>query len=294
MLDEVEPLNWLQSSFLMGFRLESELGKGGFSTVYRVYEKRRSLIENEIAYFNRLSHPGIINYKTCTSECNRFFTLLELMPASQELANFRACLDYKTFRYIAAQIVSVLDYLFEQKMLHRDLKPNNILINGMHRIKLIDFGFTRSLKSGQKAYTALGTVSYISPEIMDGRGYDFSSEVWSLGVMLHVLVFKTYPFGLDTSCGIQKAFQFIHVHPFDTKKAKLELEGNQILYHCGLKVINLIKHCLRRKPFSRPSMTALKPHEFFQAYSYEEIKRIPFRYKKSVRVPAIAWNKFYL
>ena len=77
----------------------------------------------------------------------------------------------------------ILEHLTSKKILHRDLKPENVLVGENGYLKLVDFGSSKIVKS--RTYTILGTPQYMAPEVILGKGYRFSCDLFSLGVMLY-------------------------------------------------------------------------------------------------------------
>lgn len=275
--------NWRQDPFMGNFKLGEELGSGQYSTAYRVYnetervfyvlkvtrlkdERMLKYMESETSNLQALSHEGVISYKTHAIGSGHFFTVLELMPSSEELLNLAGILDYKTFRYVAAQIVSILEYLKEKEVLHRDLKLENFLINDQAQIKLIDFGFSKRLGPNEKARTWLGTPGYMSPERLAQREYDFSSEIWSFAVILNGLGFGCLPFegsDLETTkvlCNDIKARTFKRIP--DPRMVK------NTFYRTEL--IDLICGCLQWTPKRRLNIEDLKRQNFFKAHSVDQ------------------------
>lgn len=96
---------------------------------------------------------------------------------------------------IAAQIVRGLRHLQTRKLLHRDVKPANILVNQAGQVKLTDFGISKDLNSTVGvAATFVGTATYMSPERALGKDYTFSSDIWSAGMVIYELATGRYPF----------------------------------------------------------------------------------------------------
>lgn len=86
-----------------------------------------------------------------------------------------------------------LEYLHKEKVLYRDLKPENVLLDIDGNIKLADFGVGERLE-GEKAYAKIGTIEYMAPEFFQENGYDFSVDIWSFGCTLYELVAGFPPF----------------------------------------------------------------------------------------------------
>jgi serine/threonine protein kinase len=98
---------------------------------------------------------------------------------------------------IIQQILSGLSYLnIVLKQMHRDIKPDNILINKRGQVKLTDFGISKQITGDEteKARTFVGTLTYMSPERMEGEKYSYAGDLWSLGITLIELVTGKFPF----------------------------------------------------------------------------------------------------
>ncbi|GMI34661.1 hypothetical protein TeGR_g4500, partial [Tetraparma gracilis] len=98
-------------------------------------------------------------------------------------------------RSIAKQLVQALHYLHSNRIIHRDMKPQNILIGATGTVKLCDFGFARAMSSDTVVLTSIkGTPLYMSPELVKEQPYDHTSDLWSLGVILYELATGQPPF----------------------------------------------------------------------------------------------------
>ena len=75
-------------------------------------------------------------------------------------------------------------------MVYRDLKPDNVMIDAWGHIKLIDFGFAKILssKNDYRTFTNCGTLGYTAPEVIQGLGHSFEADIWSFGMLLHILL----------------------------------------------------------------------------------------------------------
>ncbi|KAM9320674.1 ribosomal protein S6 kinase-related protein [Gastrophryne carolinensis] len=102
-------------------------------------------------------------------------------------------IDEDTLRLFAAELVSVLVYLHDLGIIHRDVKMENILLDERGHLKLSDFGLSRHLCFGERAFTICGTLQYMAPEVLSGGPYSHSADWWSLGVLLYALAVGEFP-----------------------------------------------------------------------------------------------------
>ena len=100
-------------------------------------------------------------------------------------------------RFYIASLLLVIDYLQKKQIVYRDFKPNNIMIDSTGYLKVIDFGAAKQIKDYTS--TIIGTPRYIAPEILIGKGYSFSCDYWSIGVVAYEIFYESFPFGTEAS-----------------------------------------------------------------------------------------------
>ncbi|XP_061246507.1 bridge-like lipid transfer protein family member 2 isoform X4 [Bos javanicus] len=98
-----------------------------------------------------------------------------------------------SIRLFAAELILVLCYLHDLGIIHRDVKMENILLDERGHLKLTDFGLSRHLPQGARAYTICGTLQYMAPEVLSGGPYNHAADWWSLGVLLFSLSTGKFP-----------------------------------------------------------------------------------------------------
>ena len=157
----------------------------------------KNLIADEINIQSKIFHPNIIrlyNYFRDKNKTN-FFLILEYASKGTlfEYIRHKRGLDESEAFYYFIQAVNAIHFLHKNKIIHRDLKPENLLINHNNILKLCDFGWSVYLHNNKRE-TFCGTVEYMAPEIVKKEGYDFSIDVWSLGVLLYELIHSHSPF----------------------------------------------------------------------------------------------------
>lgn len=202
-------------------KLLRSLGAGGFSQVFlgkdlrsgqllavKITETRqpahKKAADNEAAILKRLgAHPTIVRcheYKTFEQAS---IIYLEYFPSTELFHLLKKCrvLSFSVVERIAAQLLSGVAFLHQQRICHLDIKPENILINKQCQIKLIDFGMAQvALRNGQvEAYG--GSVKYASPEALLGGVYNgFLADAWSCGVVLFLIMYGRFPDPANLVC----------------------------------------------------------------------------------------------
>jgi serine/threonine protein kinase len=125
--------------------------------------------------------------------------ILEYMDAGtlQDMVETGGVQSESVLANISLQVLRGLDFLHQKRIVHRDIKPANILVNHDGIVKLSDFGVARVMAAHEAAVKSnLGTFAFFSPERLHGDQYDFSSDIWSMGITLLTLALGAFPSGV--------------------------------------------------------------------------------------------------
>jgi Serine/threonine protein kinase len=166
--------------------------------------KQLTAFQEEAKATSKLNHPSIISLLDFgLTESEVPYMVLEHIPGSslEEFISREGPMEWRVARYVFAQICDALDYSHTHLILHRDMKPSNILLfqnqTGYLDVKIIDFGIAK-IKSegnnGDQSATMAGAPLYMSPDVGLGRDYDQRSEVYSLGCVLYEALTGKPPF----------------------------------------------------------------------------------------------------
>lgn len=157
---------------------------------------------------------------------------------------------------VAYQVLSALVYLHGQRMVHRDVKPQNVLVVG-GVCKLCDFGFAGQLRDGAEALTSLkGSPIYLAPEIAQQRPYGCAADVWSFGVMMFELATQTPPF---VAADRGRLLRLLAEQPPDPPYSQHTVFARFPVLR------NFVELCLQRAPERRLTASQLLTHRFVAA-----------------------------
>jgi serine/threonine protein kinase len=218
----------LETQPFASYRLDRVLGEGGSSIVYGgtyvpngasvavkvldpVHGLRPELVarfEEEARLLIELEHENVVTgYEVGVADGLRFFSMDWIQgPTVLQMIDRAGRVENQTALWITIQMAKALAYLHARGLLHRDIKPGNVMIDASGRARLIDLGLVRHLdakpadgKPPTEEITTVGTVEYISPEQARGRGdLDVRTDVYSLGVTLYHMVVGDVPFHGET------------------------------------------------------------------------------------------------
>ncbi|HEV2438952.1 MAG TPA: protein kinase [bacterium] len=220
------------------FELHEVLGNGGMATVYRAWDRQRGracaiklLAENlandeesrrrfrgEAEAAGALVHPHIVTVYASGEADTIPYIAMEFVEGGtlRELLRRRGQLREATALRIAAEIADALAYAHARRVVHRDIKPHNILLTPDQHVKVADFGIARTLDatSHTRTGTVLGSTQYISPEQAAGEQAGPASDQYSLGVVLYEALAGRLPFE-EAEAPVAMALKHIHEPPFD-------------------------------------------------------------------------------
>jgi len=198
--------------------MKDQIGSGGFSKVFRAIHRlhrnefaikrihlsllspdAKQNIKNEVSILRSINHESIISISDIFQTDSDYFYLVMERVKGGEL--FNRIVENGTFsesnaRLLCKSMLRAVKYCHDRGIVHRDLKPENILLvaKNSFEIKLCDFGSAGRCRKGEFLETFCGTMNYMAPEMVEGRQYNESVDMWSLGVILFVTIAGYNPF----------------------------------------------------------------------------------------------------
>lgn len=210
------------STFAERYQIIEELGKGGMGKVYKAHDteikekvalklinpeiasdkKTIERFQNELKFARKISHRNVCRMYDLNKEKGSYYITMEYVSGEDLKGMIRMMgqLGAGKSISIAKQVCEGLSEAHRLGVIHRDLKPQNIMIDKDGNARIMDFGIARSLKTKgiTGAGVMIGTPEYMSPEQVEGKETDQRSDIYSLGVMLYEMVTGRVPFEGDT------------------------------------------------------------------------------------------------
>jgi serine/threonine-protein kinase len=197
-------------SDFLGYRIEELIGRGGMGVVYRAYDLRlkrmvalklvapslarderfRERFARESELVMSLEHPNVVPIYDAGDVDGHIYLAMRLVDGTDlgSLLRTEGALEPDRGIAICTQIAAALDAAHERGLVHRDVKPSNVLLDGSEHVYLADFGLTRSLDDERGTVgedRTVGTPAYLAPEQLEGRPVDGRADVYSLGCLLY-------------------------------------------------------------------------------------------------------------
>lgn len=186
-------------------------------------------LRQECEIQRHLHHPNIVQMLDSFETENQIVVVTEYADKDlYEIIGKTGRLSEERAQVIACDLVSALYYLHSNRVLHRDLKPHNVLLETNGVAKLCDFGFARSMSTGTHVLTSIkGTPLYMAPELIEERPYDHNADLWSLGCIVYELVVGIPPFQTTSILHLIKLIRFESVKwpPHISSVCKSFLQG---------------------------------------------------------------------
>ena len=248
------------------YELKEVVGTGGMASVYCAYD---TLLERNVAlkilhahygedaeYVERfrrearaaaqLSHPGIVTVIDRGEENGRQFIVFEYVDGEtlKEIVERSGPLPVRRVIVLGLEMGRAIAFAHDQGLVHRDVKPQNVLLGSDGRARVTDFGIARSLDAVGRTETGtvLGTSHYIAPEQARGERVDAQTDVYSFGVVLYELLAGDVPFPGDNFLTVAMK------HVNDPIPSLLERRPD-----CPLRLATLVERMLAKEPAGRPA-----------------------------------------
>ena len=252
------------------YELIERIGEGGMGTVFKAKDlDANSIIAIKFIHFNRkdvdaikrfqreyqtltkLRHENIVTvFDINVTSDGEYYITMEFVNGKtlRDLLDEQTRIDEDALINIFIQVASGLSYAHENNIIHCDVKPENIIIDAMHNVKIMDFGLAEDLKLKTNEKSRIkGTIAYMSPEQAKGDNIDLRSDLYSLGVVMYEAFSGYYPFMVNDS------YSIIQAHQEERNIIKKDFS------HLSEKIANIVIHLLEREPFKRyPSAEFLK------------------------------------
>jgi len=202
------------------YRLLKTIGKGNFAKVklakhiptgkevaIKIIDKTQlnqgslQKLFREVRIMKILDHPNIVKLFQVIETEKTLYLVMEYASGGEvfDYLVLHGRMKEKEARAKFRQIVSAVQYCHQKRIIHRDLKAENLLLDSEMNIKIADFGFSNEFTPGNKLDTFCGSPPYAAPELFQGKKYDGPEvDVWSLGVILYTLVSGSLPFDGST------------------------------------------------------------------------------------------------
>ena len=236
------------------YAVTSRLARGGMSTVYLAIDQR---LDREVALkvlhphlaadenflgrlgreakaAARLSHPHVVGVLDQGNDGNTAYLVMEYIKGHtlRDVLRDRGALPPRLALALIDPVVEGLGAAHAAGFIHRDVKPENVLIADDGRIKIGDFGLARAVTSSTSTGALIGTVAYISPELVLGKPADARSDVYSVGIMLYEMLTGSQPF--EGEVPIQVAYQHVNgtVGPPSDLVPRLAAEVDELVQWC--------------------------------------------------------------
>jgi len=257
------------------YRLDHLLALGGMSRIYRSMDKRlhravvvkilndnfasestvRERFESEAVIAANITHPNVVSIRDHNVSDNLVYLVMEYVRGrnlDQVIAE-RGRFTPRQMLSILEQICSGLSAAHIEGIIHRDMKPANVLLSDLGEIKLTDFGLARAASAHTQSATLLATLSHVSPELVSGAPADSRSDIYAVGIMIYQMLTGRAPYSETNPAAMMK-------HHLDSPMPL----PSQVIPELADDLDELVRWCTEKDPEKRPQDASLLLEEVRQ------------------------------
>jgi len=257
-----------------------ELGSGNFGSVNLVRNKKNKFlyaikalnleqikienleecVEVERDVLLKIDHPFIMKMVKYLKNDRYIFFINEYIKGKElwEVIRDIGLLNKEQTQYYGGSILLAIDYLHKQKIIYRDIKPENVMVSVKGYIKIIDFGTVKEIQD--RTSTIIGTSHYMAPEITKGEGYSFQVDIWSIAICMYEFFCGKLPFGED------------YDDPMDIYRAVSQEELTFPSFVKDEKFMQLMQKMLRKSPTNRLwKFKQIKEDPYFKDFDWNKL-----------------------
>ena len=268
------------------FEIIKTIGSGSFGKVYLVKNKsnnhyyamkslEKSLIKqknqeehtiSERILMSKLNNPLLVKLHYCFQDKKYLYFIMELVQGGELLYHLKKQIrfDDERTRFYISELILALEFLHNNNIIYRDIKPENILIDKTGHIKLIDFGLSKTYKdNNEKIFTICGTPFYLAPEVIEKKGYNNSADWWSLGCLMYEMLSGNPPFKIEGT----NIYSIKFNEPLKMDNCFSE-EAKDLIN----KLLNVDP--TKRLGYGKNGVEELKSHPYFKDVNWEKLKNM--------------------
>ncbi|KAK8121087.1 hypothetical protein PG999_005207 [Apiospora kogelbergensis] len=266
------------------FRLLRVVGRGAFGKV-RIVERKDTSLSFALKYIRKdevvrsesvrniirerrmlehVNHPFICNLRYSFQDIEYMYLVVDLMSGG----DLRFHISRKTFtedavRFWIAELGCALRYVHGQGIIHRDVKPDNVLLDADGHVHLTDFNVASDVIPGKVLTSKSGTLAYLAPEVYAGKGYTVVADWWSLGVLFYECIYNKRPFEGNSESSLSSTIQ--------AASPKWPITSPPVSLPC----LYAIQAALTADPSKRMGATwdSFIRHQFFQMIDFDALER---------------------
>merc|ERR1719382_1162681 len=214
-----------------------------------------------------MNNPFLVNLRGTYKDKYKVYFLLDVCLGGElfTILRRRRYFNEATSKFYAGCVVEAFDYMHSRKIIYRDLKPENLVLNDKGYLKVTDFGFAKEVTS--KTFTLCGTPDYLAPEIVTGKGHGKAVDWWTLGILIYEMVCSFPPFYDEV--------------PLNTYR-KIIKGRPRFPHFCSIAVKRIVKgflsvRAVKRLGMQKGGVELIRQTMFFEKFDWNELRALKMR-----------------